>query len=158
MKLIPYEVGPLNPRLEDVAAAVLTFAVVFLFGTRMTGRLNRVLEERHAATEGVRDQAEACNAESKAVHEAIERCLAEARHDAARIRQQAREEGVGLITAAREDGRRERDDLLARNDARLESDRAAAESELRTHVSELASELAARVLGEAVPSRAERGN
>ncbi|MET7925446.1 hypothetical protein ABZT43_15895 [Streptomyces sp. NPDC005349] len=81
-------------------------------------------------------------------------CFAEARRDAARVTQAAREEGAALIAAAREDGLREREALLADGQALIEAERAAAEAELHLTVPELAAELASRIIGEHVPAAA----
>jgi F-type H+-transporting ATPase subunit b len=91
----------------------------------------------------VRAQAEARREEAHAV-------LSEARHAAAQIRQRAQEQGATLVAAARADGVRERDGLLAGAATRIETERTAAEAELRVYASELAAELASRVVGEPV--------
>ncbi|GAA3123602.1 hypothetical protein ACFQ0X_07910 [Streptomyces rectiviolaceus] len=149
MQLIPMQLGPINPDVESLAVGVVLFGSLYVFVRRMVLRVNRVLEERATILEGVtggpaaelRREAERIRAE----HEAT---LAEARHEAAQVRQQAREEGAALIAAAREDGVRERDEVLAGGKAGIETERVSAEAELRGHVSELASELASRIVGE----------
>jgi F-type H+-transporting ATPase subunit b len=147
----PTNIGPLEPRIPDLAAALVLFGVCYAAMTRLLRRMNRVLEAREQATDGVDRQAEQLRAEADAVREAVLTLLADARHDAARIRQQAREEGAALIADARDDALRACDALLAESAARIEADRAAAEEELRTRVPALARELASRVLGEPVP-------
>ncbi|WP_459171059.1 F0F1 ATP synthase subunit B family protein, partial [Streptomyces europaeiscabiei] len=72
------------------------------------------------------------------------------RHEAARIRQRAYEEGAALITEARADGSREYTTLVAEGHARLAAARTSAEAELRLHVAELASNLAGRIIGEPI--------
>ncbi|MFD4475533.1 MULTISPECIES: hypothetical protein [unclassified Streptomyces] len=151
MQLIPMEIGPLNPDVESLVVGAVLFGPLYFFVRRMVLRVNRVLDERAAILEGVtggpaaelRREAERIRAE----HEAT---LAEARHEAARLRQRACEEGAALIAAARVDGVRERDELLADGRAGIESERASADIELRLHVPELASELASRIVGEPV--------
>ncbi|MEW2397349.1 ATP synthase F0 subunit B [Streptomyces sp. NPDC046862] len=145
----------MNPRVEHLLVALALFALVHLAISRLLPRINRTLEAREDATKGterraaeVREQAERKRAESAAV-------LAEARHDAARTRLRAHQEGTALIAAARADAQRERDALLAEAQVRITSDRATAEAELRVYASELASELASRVLGEPVGVQAD---
>ncbi|GGZ38454.1 F0F1 ATP synthase subunit B family protein [Streptomyces poonensis] len=155
MDLLPYPIGPLNPRVEHLVIALALFALAYHVVSRLLPRINRVLAEREEATEGARRRAEAVLAEAEEKRAETASVLAEARHDAARTRQQAREQGSGLVAAARADGRRECDALLAGERARTAAEHAAAEAELRMYVSELASDLASRVVGERITSRAE---
>ncbi|MFF1692341.1 hypothetical protein ACFVXC_01775 [Streptomyces sp. NPDC058257] len=149
MQLIPMQLGPINPDVEHLVVGAVLFGPLYFLVRRMILRLNRVLEERATLLEGVtggpgaqlRREAERIRAE----HEAT---LAEARREAAQVRQQAREEGAALIAAAREDGGHERDEVLAGGKDRIEAERASAEIELRLQVSELASALASRIVGE----------
>ncbi|MET9518961.1 hypothetical protein [Streptomyces sp. NPDC002994] len=83
-----------------------------------------------------------------------ESALADARHVAARTRQQAHEEGIALIAAARADGMRVREQILAEGAVVIAAERAAAEAVVRPYVDGLARELAGRVLGEPAPAPA----
>lgn len=143
-------VGPLSPPVEGLAAAVVLFAVCHLVVRRLLGRINRVLQAREEASEGVRRQAAAVRAQAEAERAELRAVLAEARHDAASIRRRAEEEGAALVAAARADGVRQVDGLLAEAAARFESDRRAAEADLRAYASELAVELASRIVGEPI--------
>ncbi|MFI8191222.1 hypothetical protein ACIF8T_20795 [Streptomyces sp. NPDC085946] len=150
MEFIPMEIGPLNPRVRETVLAGVLFAVCHLVLTRLLRRIDRVLDAREQATSGAGRRAEEVRAHAADVRERTHALLAEARHDAARIRQRARQEGATLLAAARDDGLRERDRLLAEAGARLAAEREAAEAELRTRVPHLAAELAGRVVGEPV--------
>ncbi|WP_155055850.1 F0F1 ATP synthase subunit B family protein [Streptomyces blattellae] len=150
MDLIPVEIGPLNPQVQDLAVGLVLFAVCYLSIVPLLRRAHRVIEAREQATDGVERHAEEVRALAEEKHREARALLAEARHDAARTRQQAEAEGAALIAEARADGMRERDALLARAATRIEADRAAAEAELRTHIPQLAVDLASRVLGEPV--------
>ncbi|MEV8593900.1 ATP synthase F0 subunit B [Streptomyces sp. NPDC052012] len=150
MELIPMDVGPLNPPVEGLAAAVFLFAVCHLVVRRLLRRIDRVLEARRQASDGVRRQAEDVRAQAEDVRAEVRAVLAAARHDAASVRRRAEEEGAALIAAARADGVRQVDEMLAEAAARIESDRRAAEAELRGYASELAVELAGRVVGEPI--------
>ncbi|MDO0938226.1 hypothetical protein QQY66_43300 [Streptomyces sp. DG2A-72] len=150
MDLIPVEVGPLNPQVLDLAVGLVLFAVCYLGMVPLLRRARRIMDAREQATDGVAKHAEQVRALAEEKRNEARALLAEARHDAARTRQQAEAEGASLIAEARADGIRERDALLARAATRIEADRAAAEAELHTHIPELAAELASRVLGEPV--------
>jgi F-type H+-transporting ATPase subunit b len=155
MELIPYPVGPINPKVQELLFALVMFIPVWVITGRLLVRAQRVLDARDDAIRGAGKRAEAVRARAEDKRAQAEALLAEARHDVARIRQRAREEGAAAIAAARADAERERDALLAASHTRIESDRAAAEDELRAYVGELASELASRILGEPIAAPAE---
>ncbi|MEV6384346.1 hypothetical protein AB0M31_33630 [Streptomyces sp. NPDC051773] len=150
MDLLPMDIGPLNPAVAELVVAAVLFALVFLFFVRFVPRVQRVLDAREAATKGTEAEAEALREQARIKREEVAAALAEARHEAARIRQRAHEEGAALIAEARADGRREYTALLTAGHTRLAEDRATAEAELRSHVAELASDLASRIIGEQI--------
>ncbi|MDX2603902.1 hypothetical protein PV379_29255 [Streptomyces caniscabiei] len=150
MDLLPMDIGPLNPAVAELVVAAVLFALVFLFFVRFVPRIQRVLDAREAATKGTEAEAEALREQARIKREEVAAALAEARHEAARIRQRAHEEGAALIAEARADGRREYTALLTAGHTRLTEDRATAEAELRAHVAELASDLASRIIGEQI--------
>ncbi|MFE7842448.1 hypothetical protein ACFU53_42230 [Streptomyces sp. NPDC057474] len=153
MDLLPMDIGPLNPVVGELVVASVLFALVFLFFARLLPRLQRVLDEREAATRGVEAQAEALREEALIKRAEVAAALADARHEAARIRQRAFEEGTALIAEARADGHREYTTLLTEGHAHLTADRTTAEAELRVHVAELASNLASKIIGEPIEAK-----
>ncbi|MFF3763182.1 hypothetical protein ACFYYR_03710 [Streptomyces sp. NPDC001922] len=158
MKLIPTDVGPLNPELLDVVLGLVCFGVAYgVLSQVLLPRIGKVLYEREQATEGVLRCSEQLEAEAEEVRERCVQALAEARHDAARIRQEATEEGTELIAAARAEGIRERDELIAAGRARIAAEVTAAEAALNGTVTELATELAGRILGEPAGVGGSRG-
>ncbi|MGW2813386.1 F0F1 ATP synthase subunit B family protein [Streptomyces sp. NPDC001415] len=157
MKLLPMNVGPLNPTVPDLLIGLALFLLCFwIMAGVLLPRIKRTLEQREALTTGRSREAEALLAEAAEVRSRYEAELAGARHEAARIRQQAKEEGAAAIAAARAEGNREREEILAAGTARIATARAAAEVELRPYVEELAAELAGRILGEPIPTPADR--
>lgn len=158
MQLIAMNLGPLKPEPQHLAVAAVLFGSVFFLVRRILPRIDRVLEVRAGIFEEITGgHAAELRSDAERVRDARDAMLAEARHDAALVRQRAREEGAALIAAAREDGVRERDELVASGQARIESERASAEAELRGQVSELASALASRIVGEPIPATTGSG-
>ncbi|MFE7761523.1 hypothetical protein [Streptomyces sp. NPDC057438] len=155
MHLVPKDIGPLNPVVAELVVAAVLFALVFLFFVRLVPRVQRVLDEREAATKGTEAEAAALREEIEVKRAEVAQALAEARHEAARIRQRAHEEGAALIAGARADAHRACAALLAEGHARLTEDRATAEAQLRTHVRRLACDLAGRIIGEPVGERVQ---
>ncbi|MEU4932258.1 F0F1 ATP synthase subunit B [Streptomyces yokosukanensis] len=141
----------LTPGLAPTLICVVTFAAVFVpLATVLLPRINRVLAERRDAIEGEIERAERMKGEADDVLAKYRDELAEARHEAAHIRQQALEEGARLLAEIRAEGLRERETMIAEAQARLAADRIIAETELRGDVVSLAAELASRVVGEPV--------
>ncbi|MGQ4385802.1 F0F1 ATP synthase subunit B family protein [Streptomyces sp. SAS_270] len=136
--------------------ALALFALCYLLVSRVLPRINQVLAERHEALSWA--DVEKCRGEGDAFRAHAEAVLAEARHDAARTRQQALEQGNALIAEARARGQRDRAEILVRGRAAVESERTAAEAALHRSVPELASALASRIVGEPVAASAEHAN
>ncbi|MEU8919635.1 hypothetical protein AB0D10_01695 [Kitasatospora sp. NPDC048545] len=151
------ELGPLKPEpVPLLLGLALFFLVLWILGRHLLPRAERVQAERWEATEGRMERAETLYAEADAVRDAHVRELAEARHEAARIRADYAERGAAAIAAARAEGLRTRDALLVAGRARIAADRAAAADVLRGDVGELAVTLAGRVIGEPVHAVAAR--
>lgn len=148
--------GILIPGLASTVVGVVSFAVVFVCMTKvLLPRINKVLGERRDAIEGQMERAEQLAAEAGEVFAKYREELAEARHEAARLRQEALEEGTQLIAEIRVEGLREREAMIVEAQARLAADRVIAETELRADVVSLATELAGRIVGEALESVAD---
>ncbi|MGW8725909.1 F0F1 ATP synthase subunit B family protein [Streptomyces sp. NPDC055808] len=157
MKLLPINVGPLNPTVPDLLIGLVLFLLCFgILAGVLLPRVKRTLDEREALTTGRTHEAETILAEAAEVRSRYEAELAGARHEAARIRQQAKEEGTAAMAAACAEGVRERDELLAAGAESIAAARAAAEAELRPYVDVLAADLAGRILGEPLTAPAER--
>ncbi|MEU7305320.1 F0F1 ATP synthase subunit B [Streptomyces sp. NPDC007189] len=147
--------GILIPGLAPTVVGVVTFAAVFICMTKvLLPRINKALDERKDAIEGQMEHAEQLRTEAGEVLAKYREELAEARHDAARLRQEALEEGTQLIAEIRTEGLREREAMIAEAQAGLAADRVIAETELRGDIVSLATELAGRVVGEALESAA----
>lgn len=82
--------------------------------------------------------------------------LADARHEAARLRQEAQEQGATLIAEMRAEGQRQREDIIAAGHAQIEADRKQAALSLRQDVGKLATELAGKLVGESLEDAARQ--
>ncbi|MFF0447980.1 hypothetical protein ACFYT4_16485 [Streptomyces sp. NPDC004609] len=150
--ILPFDVGPLNPTRWGLVVGVVSFGIVYLvLAGRLMPRAARVIAEREKLTSGVTEQAEEVRTEAEQVRAQREAILAEARHDAARARQRAHEEGVELIIAARAEGMRERERILTEGAAAIEAERVVAEAELHSDVGHWARAIAERIVGEPLP-------
>ncbi|WP_225801649.1 hypothetical protein [Streptomyces sp. NK15101] len=145
------DLGPLNPVWAELILGLVLFGLTFLIMAKaILPKIKRTLDEREDAIDGGTERADDLRSEAAAIREQYEAELAEARHEAARIRSQATEEGSAAIAAARAEGQAERDAILAAGAAKIAEERAAAERELNADVDAWAHALAARIVGEPV--------
>ncbi|GAA3977278.1 F0F1 ATP synthase subunit B [Streptomyces sp. NBC_01352] len=149
--------NPLIPPWPEVVIGLIAFVIVFGFlAKKLLPTINKVLEERREAIEGGIEKAEAAQTEAQSVLEQYKAQLAEARHEAARLRQEAQEQGAALIAEMRAEGQRQREEIVAAGHSQLEADRKAAASALRQDVGTLATELAGKLVGESLEDHARQ--
>jgi len=82
--------------------------------------------------------------------------LADARHEAARLRESAKEEAAQIVAEGRSAGAAERERIIASASAQVEADRQQALTALRAEVGSLAVELASRIVGESLADEARQ--
>ncbi|MHC0431014.1 F0F1 ATP synthase subunit B [Streptomyces sp. O3] len=151
------EQSPLVPPGPELLVGTIAFAIVFFFfWKKLLPNINRVLEERHAKIEGGIEKAEAAQTEAQSVLEQYRAQLAEARHEAARLRQEAQEQGATLIAEMRAEGQRQREEIVAAGHAQIEADKKAASTALRQDVGKLATDLAGKLVGESLEDHARQ--
>jgi F-type H+-transporting ATPase subunit b len=149
--------GPLSPDLTELIIGTISFLIVFAVLWRvLLPRIQQTLTERTDQIEGGLQRAEEAQAEAKQTLEQYQAQLAEARHEASRLRQDAQEEGARILAELRERGEAERQRLVAAAHDQIDADRAQAIQALRTEMGALAVELASRVIGEALDQDARQ--
>jgi F-type H+-transporting ATPase subunit b len=157
MYLAASSLGPLSPDLTELIIGTISFLVVFAVLWRvLLPRIQQTLTERTDQIEGGLQRAEEAQAEAKQTLEQYQAQLAEARHEASRMRQDAQEEGARILAELRERGEAERQRLVAAAHDQIDADRAQAIQALRTEMGALAVELASRVVGESLDSDARQ--
>jgi F-type H+-transporting ATPase subunit b len=141
--------GPLLPELPDLVWSIVIFAVIAFVVIRFgLPRMNKILDARSAAIEGNIQQAQAAQREANEALERYNAQLADARVEAGKIRDQAREDAKRILAEARGQAQSEADRIVAQGNAQVEANRAKAETDLRNGVGALALSLASGVIGE----------
>ena len=149
--------NPLLPNLTELIVGLITFGIIFVVLWRvLIPRLNQTLAERTDKIEGGLQRAEEAQAEANATLAKYREQLAEARHEAARLREEAREQGAQIIAEMREQAQSEARRLVDAAHAQIEADRQQALQSLRTEVGGLAVDLASRVVGESLTDEARQ--
>ena len=149
--------NPLLPNLTELIVGLITFGIIFVVLWRvLIPRLNQTLAERTDKIEGGLQRAEEAQSEANATLAKYREQLAEARHEAARLREEAREQGAQIIAEMREQAQAEARRLVDAAHAQIEADRQQALQSLRTEVGGLAVDLASRVVGESLTDEARQ--
>ena len=149
--------NPLIPNLTELIVGAVAFGIIFFALWKvLIPRLNKTLAERTDKIEGGLQRAEEAQAEANATLAKYREQLAEARHEAARLREQAREQGAQIIAEMREQAQAEGRRLLDAAHAQIEADRQQALQSLKTEVGGLAVDLASRVVGESLTDEARQ--
>jgi F-type H+-transporting ATPase subunit b len=149
--------NPLIPPVGEIIIGLIAFAIVFLVLVKVVApRFEQVFQARREAIEGGIERAEAMQAEAQAALEQYRAQLAEARSEAAQIRDQARAEGQQIIEELRVQAQEESARIVARGEEQLASARQQVVNELRGQIGTLAVQLAGQVVGESLADDARR--
>ena len=141
----------LVPALYDIVWSAVVFALLlaFFFFSALP-RIKKMLDARAALIEGGIEKAEKAQAEAAQALERYNQQLAEARAEAARIREQAREDGKKIVAEFRDQAQAEAARITANAQAQIEAERQAALTSLRAEVGSLAIDLASGVVRESL--------
>ncbi|MGW0197908.1 F0F1 ATP synthase subunit B [Nonomuraea sp. NPDC003201] len=143
--------NPLIPHTFELVVGIFSFLVVLVVvGKILVPRIQKTLGERTDAIEGGIKRAEEAQAEAQALQQQYRDRLAEARHEAARLREEAREQAAQIKAELREEAQAEARRLVEAAHAQIEADRQAAFAQLRTEIGRLSTELAGRIVGESL--------
>lgn len=149
--------NPLIPHWPELVIGTIAFLIVFTLLARvLMPRIYKTLEERTDAIEGGLKRADDAQAEAKRVLDEYRAQLAEARHEASRLREQAREEAAQIVAQGRAEGVAERERIIATATAQVDADRQQAMTALRAEVGSLAIELASKIVGESLADEARQ--
>jgi F-type H+-transporting ATPase subunit b len=149
--------GPLAPDLTELIIGTIAFLIVFgmLYKVLMP-RIAKTLQERTDAIEGGLKRADEAQTEANQTLKEYREQLAEARHEASRLREEAKEEGAQIKAELRAEGEAERQRIVEAAHAQLDADRQQALNSLRAEVGALAVELASRIVGESLADEARQ--
>jgi F-type H+-transporting ATPase subunit b len=147
----------LIPAIYDIVWSLVVLAIVaFAFYRYVLPKFRTVLDERTERIQGGIAKAETAQAEARAALERNHAELAEARAEAARIREEARAEGAAIVAEHRERAAAEAERILDTAHKQIEAERQVASVSLRAEVGTLATELASRIVGESLEDEARQ--
>jgi F-type H+-transporting ATPase subunit b len=149
--------SPVVPHVEEVILGLVAFLILlFLVRKYVVPRFEQVYAERTEEIEGGIERARAAQAEANQALEQYQAQLAEARTEAARIRDDARADAEGIRQDVLARAREEADRVIAAGRDALAAERATLVRELRAEIGSLSVELASRIVGESLADEARR--
>jgi F-type H+-transporting ATPase subunit b len=147
MKLAAAEPGPLNFVWSEFVLVLIIFAILFFLVRKfVVPNFEKNFETRRDAIEGGLERAEKAQAEAQATLEKYRKQLAEARAEAAQIRENARAEAQRTIEELRTQAQEESARIVARGEEQLANQRQSVVRELRAEIGTLAVELSEKIV------------
>jgi F-type H+-transporting ATPase subunit b len=144
-------INPLIPQWYDIVGSLICFIIIlFFFWKYALPRVQKLLDERAEAIEGNIAKADEAQHKAEALLEQYTAQLAEARAEAAKIRETARTDGQKIVAEAKDAATVEAARVTANAQAQIEAERQTALVSLRGEVGSLAIDLASGVVGEAL--------
>lgn len=143
--------NPLFPAIPEIIASVVFITILtFVISRYVVPRFEATYAERTAAIQGGIEKAEKAQAEAAAALQQYTDQLADARTEAARIREEAKSQGAQIIAEMREQAQAEAARIKSGAEAQLEAERNQILTQLRVEVGGLATTLAGRIVGESL--------
>jgi len=151
------EPNPLLPHLSELIVGAVAFALLLFFLQRFVFPVfEKTYAERRDAIEGGMERAKSAEEEANETLAQYREKLADARHEAARLREDAREQGAAIIAEMRDQAQAEARRITEQSHQQIEADKAQAINQLRTQVGALATDLASRIVGESLEEDARQ--
>lgn len=127
------------------------FAImVFLLGKYVIPPINRAMTSRQDAIRKEFSDLEQAKADANEAEEEFRSQIADARHEAAKIREEARDQGSQIVAELREQGQADAARIVEHGHAQIAAERQQAVASLRAEVGSLATTLAGRIVGESL--------
>ncbi|MFC0582587.1 F0F1 ATP synthase subunit B [Micrococcoides hystricis] len=142
---------PLIPNWWEVLVTAVGFAVLMIIVVKViVPAFEKAYQERVDAIEGGLERAEKAQAEANAMMADYQQQLSDARVEANRIREEARAEGAQILAEMKAKAAEESARITEHANTQIAAERHAAINSLRGEVGTLATELASRIVGEAL--------
>ena len=130
--------------------------ILFILGKYVIPPINKAMTARQDAIRKQFADLDQAKADAKSAEDEFRAQIADARHEAARIREEAREQGAAIIAEMREQAQTEANRIVEHAHTQIDADRQHAVTSLRAEVGSLATDLAGRIVGEALEDQARQ--
>ena len=145
------ELNPLVPHTAELIAGLIAFILLFLvLRAKVVPMFEKAFAERTDAIAGGIDRAEKAQRDAEIALSKYTSQLSDAQGEAQKIREDARVQGAAIIEELRTKAQEEAARITAAASATIEAERQQAIASLRNEVGTLATELASKIVGEAL--------
>jgi len=145
------ELNPLIPHTAEIIVGFIAFSLLYIVLRRaVVPMFEKAFTARTEAIQGGMERAEKAQREAQIALEKYTAQLADARGEAQVIREEARVQGAAIIEEMRSKAQEEASRITASAQAAIEAERQQAITSLRNEVGALATELASKIVGEAL--------
>ena len=152
--------GPLAPHhpIEIIVGIVLALVITLIMWKAIVPAFEKMYAERADKIEGGMQRAAAAEAKAEAALADYNDQLDAAREEAARIREDAKNQSATILAEARDKAQKDAARILESGRVQLEAERTQLVHELRGQVGGMATELAGKIVGESLSddARAKR--
>jgi F-type H+-transporting ATPase subunit b len=143
--------NPLIPHTAELIVGTIAFALLFMvMRSKVVPMFEKAFALRTEAIQGGMEKAEQAQRDAEKALTEYTAQLADARGEAQKIREDARVQGVAIIEELRTKAQEEAARITELATASIEAERQQAIKSLRTEVGTLATELASKIVGEAL--------
>ena len=145
------ELNPLIPHTAEIIVGFIAFSLLYIVLRRaVVPMFEKAFTARTEAIQGGMERAEKAQREAQIALEKYTAQLADARGEAQVICEEARVQGAAIIEEMRSKAQEEASRITASAQAAIEAERQQAITSLRNEVGALATELASKIVGEAL--------
>jgi F-type H+-transporting ATPase subunit b len=149
-QMVAAESNFLVPNATFIFELLAFLLVLWVLAKWVVPPINKAMSERQERIRRQFEEMEEATASAKQAEEDLRAQMVDARHDASRIREEAREQGAAIVTEMREQAQAEAQRIVETAKAQLEAERQQVVNQLRAEVGTLATELASRIVGESL--------
>ena len=143
--------NPLIPHTAELEVGFIAFTLLFLvLRSKVVPMFEKAFAERTDAIAGGIERAEKAQREAEIALQKYTSQLSDAQGEAQKIREEARVQGAAIIEDLRTKAQEEAARITAAATASIEAERQQAITSLRNEVGTLATELASKIVGEAL--------
>jgi F-type H+-transporting ATPase subunit b len=155
--VVPMASNFLVPNGTFIVELIAFATIVYILGKYVIPPINRAMTARQDAIRTQFAELDEAKADARKAEADYKEQLNDAKHEAARIREEAREHGAQIVQEARQKAQTEADRIVEHAHTQIEADRKAAFTSLRSDVGSLAITLAGRIVGESLDDDERQG-
>jgi len=148
--VVPLQSNFLVPNATFLVELISFAIIVFVMYRYIIPPINRAMTNRQEAIRKEFADLDQARADANAAEAEFKAQIADARHEAARIREEAREQGAQIVSEMRQQGESEKARIIDGAHTQIAAERQQAVASLRAEVGTLATTLAGRIVGESL--------